>query len=74
MDVSLSGVLAKIETLAKAKLAKVIPRDSFLSCRWFTFFACCTQNKRTGEDLCYSLQETVFAMLVEITGMHCSGS
>jgi len=26
------------------------------------------QDKYTREDLCFSLQETVFAMLVEITG------
>lgn len=46
MDVSFSGILTSVESLAKSKL-------------------------KTGEitkaDLCYSLQETLFAMLVEIT-------
>lgn len=35
------------------------------------------QNKFTAEDLCYSLQETVFAMLVEITERamaHCNSN
>lgn len=42
MDLSMSGILAFIENLAK-------------------------QGKYTNEDLCYSLQECMFAMLVEIT-------
>lgn len=46
MDVSFSGILSKIEQLAKVELPK---------------------GKFTAEDLCFSLQETVFAMLVEIT-------
>lgn len=46
MDVSFSGILSKVETLAKTKLSKGL----------------CTKG-----DLCFSLQETIFAMLVEIT-------
>ncbi|KAI8338444.1 Gcp-like domain-containing protein [Chlamydoabsidia padenii] len=46
MDVSFSGILSYIETLAKEKLPT---------------------GEVTPEDLCYSLQETLFAMLVEIT-------
>jgi N6-L-threonylcarbamoyladenine synthase len=42
MDMSFSGILSHIETLADTE-------------------AC------TPEDLCFSLQETVFAMLVEVT-------
>ena len=46
MDVSFSGILTAVETLAKTKLAK---------------------GEITKAQLCYSLQETIFAMLVEIT-------
>eukprot|EP00118_Oscarella_pearsei_P027983 m.311447 g.311447 ORF g.311447 m.311447 type:complete len:337 (+) comp70834_c0_seq1:30-1040(+) len=46
MDVSFSGILSYIETVAKEKLLSG---------------AC------TAEDLCFSLQETVFSMLVEVT-------
>lgn len=42
MDLSMSGILAHIENLAK-------------------------NSKYTKEDLCFSLQETLFSMLVEIT-------
>ena len=46
MDVSFSGILSCIESIAKDKLDK----------------GACTEA-----DLCYSLQETIFAMLVETT-------
>lgn len=46
MDISISGVLAAIETAAKELLPKGVI---------------------TPDDLCFSLQETVYAMLVEIT-------
>lgn len=46
MDVSLSGVLTKVESIARQMIK---------------------QKKATAEDLCFSLQETVFGMLVEIT-------
>lgn len=56
MDCSFSGILASIDILA-AKLAQ-------------NPTGCVDDNSGdviTGEDLCFSLQETVFAMLVEIT-------
>lgn len=56
MDVSFSGILSFIETVAKEKYDKG---------------AC------TAADLCYSLQETVFAMLVETTERamaHCDSN
>ncbi|KAL1918758.1 uncharacterized protein VTP21DRAFT_2780 [Calcarisporiella thermophila] len=46
MDVSFSGILSYIETVANDQLAK---------------------GECTPEDLCFSLQETLFAMLVETT-------
>jgi len=46
MDVSFSGILSSIETLAKNQLKN---------------------GECTPADLCFSLQETVFAMLVETT-------
>ncbi|KAI9700443.1 MAG: putative tRNA threonylcarbamoyladenosine biosynthesis protein kae1 [Candelina mexicana] len=55
MDCSFSGILASIDLLAanlKASPAQVDPT---------------TNQPVTIEDLCFSLQETVFAMLVEIT-------
>jgi N6-L-threonylcarbamoyladenine synthase len=55
MDVSFSGILARVEELA-AQMHKgtlLAPDES--------------GDKITPEDLCFSLQETVFAMLVEIT-------
>lgn len=45
MDVSFSGILTRIEQIAKERLGKDL----------------------TLEALCYSLQETIFAMLIEIT-------
>jgi len=46
MDVSFSGLLTKIEAMAKTMIKK---------------------GQCTAEDLCFSLQETVFAMLTEIS-------
>src|SRR5436305_4499155 len=46
MDVSFSGILSNIETIANEQLSN---------------------NQCTPEDLCFSLQETLFAMLVETT-------
>lgn len=56
MDCSFSGILASIDILAE-KLERNLSgwRDDF------------TKELITREDLCFSLQETVFAMLVEIT-------
>ncbi|KAL8944424.1 MAG: hypothetical protein Q9216_000475 [Gyalolechia sp. 2 TL-2023] len=56
MDCSFSGILASIEVLA-AKLKK--DPTGWVDER--------TGNAITREDLCFTLQETVFAMLVEIT-------
>lgn len=50
---SFSGILTFVETLAKTKLAK--DEDNL------------KKGQITKADLCYSLQETLFAMLVEIT-------
>ncbi|KAI5248296.1 peptidase M22, glycoprotease [Aureobasidium subglaciale] len=60
MDVSFSGILARIEELAK----KLEAGQNGKTEPW--------KDEETGkditrEDLCFSLQETVFAMLVEIT-------
>ena len=46
MDISMTGILAQVEQLAKDKQRK---------------------TQYSMEDLCFSLQETLFAMLVEIT-------
>jgi len=46
MDVSFSGILSHIESIAPDLLSR---------------------NECTPEDLCFSLQETLFAMLVETT-------
>lgn len=56
MDCSFSGILATVDSLA-AKL-----EQDTTGCRDET-----TGEIITHEDLCFSLQETVFAMLVEIT-------
>jgi N6-L-threonylcarbamoyladenine synthase len=59
MDVSFSGILASVEELAR-KLEKSQSSDT----PWLD-----TESGEpiTREDLCFTLQETVFAMLVEIT-------
>lgn len=56
MDCSFSGILAKVDDLAAQMLAgkKVTTAEG-------------KEVDITKEDLCFSLQETVFAMLVEIT-------
>ena len=56
MDCSFSGILASVDILAeKLKASQGGWKDDF------------TNEKITREDLCFSLQETVYAMLVEIT-------
>ena len=60
MDVSFSGILYRVEELARRleashSGAQEVWKDEF------------TGAEITKEDLCFSLQETVFAMLVEIT-------
>jgi N6-L-threonylcarbamoyladenine synthase len=54
MDCSFSGILARVDELA-AQMKRGELTDSM------------TGKAVTPEDLCFSLQETVFAMLVEIT-------
>ena len=54
MDCSFSGILARVDELGHQCLSgKLFSPD--------------THEKITPEDLCFSLQETIFAMLVEIT-------
>ena len=57
MDVSLSGILTATEALTHDKRyrANGLPQDG------------ADEDHFTPADLCFSLQETVFAMLVEIT-------
>lgn len=58
MDVSLSGILTAVEAFTQDKRFRPDTGDS----------TCSTQDDAiTPADLCFSLQETVFAMLVEIT-------
>ena len=53
MDVSFSGILSYLEDMLKNKKNKNINKEILAN--------------SSKEDLCYSLQETIFAMLVEIT-------
>jgi N6-L-threonylcarbamoyladenine synthase len=57
MDVSLSGILTASETLTNDKRFRPngLPQNE------------ADEDYFTPADLCFSLQETVFAMLVEIT-------
>lgn len=55
MDCSFSGILASIDALAGELKANPEQRDPI------------TGEIITASDLCFSLQETIFAMLVEIT-------
>lgn len=55
MDCSFSGILAFVDAYAGEMLNGVEKRDSE------------DGELITPEDLCFSLQETIFAMLVEIT-------
>ncbi|KAI8819585.1 Gcp-like domain-containing protein [Fimicolochytrium jonesii] len=57
MDVSFSGILSFIEQLAAEGLKPAKGRSGEKE----------VEEPITPEDLCYSLQETLFAMLVEIT-------
>lgn len=57
MDVSLSGILTAIEALTEDNRFRPDGKPKFPE----------DQDIITPADLCFSLQETVFAMLVEIT-------
>ncbi|KAG8800157.1 putative tRNA threonylcarbamoyladenosine biosynthesis protein kae1, partial [Serendipita sp. 400] len=59
MDVNLSGILTAAETLTQDARFRANPTEEELCDDSLDIF--------TPADLCYSLQETVFAMLVEIT-------
>jgi N6-L-threonylcarbamoyladenine synthase len=58
MDASFSGILAAADLLAKG-LDESLPHEKRLKTEDGTLV--------TREDMCFSLQETIFAMLVEIT-------
>ena len=58
MDVSFSGILSNIEELVKGKKKGKVGKKSKKEE---------IKKEYSKEDLCYSLQETMFAMLVEIT-------
>lgn len=59
MDISLGGILTKAEEYAKSpKFRSTIDRKSSPNI---------SDDLYSANDLCFSLQETVFAMLVEIT-------
>lgn len=65
MDVSFSGLLSHIEKAVRTRNEK--PADD----------AGDTDTRYTDADLCFSLQETIFAMLVEITERamaHCGSN
>ncbi|KNE89748.1 glycoprotein endopeptidase KAE1, variant [Puccinia striiformis f. sp. tritici PST-78] len=60
MDISLGGILTKAEEYTKStKFKPKLERDDQV--------LQLSESEYTAEDLCFSLQETVFAMLVEIT-------
>lgn len=58
MDVSFSGILSNIEELVVGKKPGKVGKKSKPAEE---------KKEYSPEDLCYSLQETIFAMLVEIT-------
>ncbi|QEU58287.1 Kae1 [Kluyveromyces lactis] len=60
MDLSMSGILQYIDTLAKDLYKKNLKNKLLFDSRT-------GEQLVTVEDLCYSLQENLFAMLVEIT-------
>ncbi|GAM86718.1 hypothetical protein ANO11243_047370 [Dothideomycetidae sp. 11243] len=60
MDVSFSGILAKVEEMAH----RLEAGNSGKMEKWVDEI---TGEAITPEDLCFTLQETVYAMLVEIT-------
>ena len=53
MDVSFSGIISFLEDIIKKKKNKNINKELL--------------ENLTPEDICFSLQETIFAMLIEIT-------
>ncbi|XP_039965796.1 probable tRNA N6-adenosine threonylcarbamoyltransferase [Bactrocera tryoni] len=68
MDVSFSGILSHIEDLADPSKKRNKRKKAEITVE---------EPEYTKEDLCYSLQETIFAMLVEITERamaHCESN
>lgn len=66
MDVTLSGLLTAIEGYTQDKRFRASPLAEY-SADTLTIPLLSEEDIITPEDLCFSLQETVFAMLVEIT-------
>ena len=65
MDVSFSGILTNIQEMVQGKKQKTKGKNTKEE----------EKKEYSQEDLCYSLQETIFAMLVEITERamaHCN--
>lgn len=58
MDLSISGILSHIETISNSLFFETTQKKTF---------DLPNDKKITKEDLCFSLQETLFSMLVEIT-------
>lgn len=71
MDVSFSGILTNIEELVSGKKNSQTKKQKNTNSGKTNPDQIMTEvgdlEKPSAEDLCYSLQETVFAMLVEIT-------
>ncbi|KAJ1977535.1 putative tRNA threonylcarbamoyladenosine biosynthesis protein kae1 [Dimargaris verticillata] len=65
MDVSFSGILYNVQTLAKTRLGT--NRSTSTNDNADSKGQPSTCPPLTAEDLCFSLQETIFAMLIEIT-------
>ncbi|XP_054734394.1 probable tRNA N6-adenosine threonylcarbamoyltransferase [Anastrepha obliqua] len=68
MDVSFSGILSHIEEIANPNKRRNKRKKTDETVN---------EPEYTNEDLCYSLQETIFAMLVEITERamaHCESN
>ncbi|KAL7662716.1 N(6)-L-threonylcarbamoyladenine synthase [[Candida] zeylanoides] len=71
MDLSMSGILAHVDTLAKELFATPADKKSSQKKQQRRPSKLLTDEDIgeaiTAEDLCFSLQETLFSMLVEIT-------
>jgi N6-L-threonylcarbamoyladenine synthase len=68
MDVSFSGILSYLKVVHLSSLLKFL--QDFVKTKQ-------EQGSYTNADLCYSLQETIFAMLIETTERalaHCGSS
>ena len=73
MDVSFSGLLTYIEELVLGKKSSQTKKQKAENAGKMDVDQC----NYSKEDLCYSLQETIFSMLVEVTERamaHCGSS